>query len=173
MKQSLAQWLQAHPDHHAVDRNGKKAIRIGPGDACYRELFDLSDYGVDGLYSGPFLELWPRQQKSAMTGESVNAFVDKLLSEEGPDRYINNAPLGKALGLQPGELYDQEEDVHTEIRHDEYLGHDIESWYNEMSSSIMPWSAWAKGFGEKIGQSREEAVANVRKLIDAQAGTQI
>ena len=40
-------------------------------------------------------------------------------------------------------------------------GREIETWYDEDSSSPFAWKAFIKGVGTKSGLSREEAIANV------------
>ena len=40
-------------------------------------------------------------------------------------------------------------------------GREIETWYDEDSSSPFAWKACIKGVGTKSGLSREEAIANV------------
>jgi len=40
-------------------------------------------------------------------------------------------------------------------------GQEIETWYDEDSSSPYAWKAFIKGVGTKSGLSREEAIENV------------
>jgi hypothetical protein len=81
-------------------------------------------------------------------------------------RYIDNAPLGKALGLQPGELYEAEEECHTCISHYTHKGREFEVYFDEMAGPLSQWKAFCQGIGTRSGLERDFVVKAMRLAID-------
>ncbi len=78
----------------------------------------------------------------------------------------------KVTDLSGGDPHLQEIAAESGIDHLSYLsceetikfeGGEIQTWYDEDSSSPFAWKAFIKGVGTKSGLSREEAVENVRE----------
>jgi hypothetical protein len=81
-------------------------------------------------------------------------------------RYFNHAAAGAALGLQQGELYEQEEECHTHITQHTHKGVSFEVWYDEMAGPLSQWKAFAAGLGTKSGLERDEVIQNMRVAIE-------
>ena len=81
-------------------------------------------------------------------------------------RYINNEPLGQALGLQPGELYEHSEECHTHIAHYEHRGVEFEVFFDEMAGALSQWKAFAPGIGTRSGMERDSVIKAMRVAIE-------
>jgi len=58
------------------------------------------------------------------------------------------------------------ETCHTDRRLSNVNGIEIESYYDENGSVYSPWNAFAYGFGSRSGDCREDAIANLMKMIE-------
>ena len=48
-------------------------------------------------------------------------------------RYVNNEPLGRLMGLQPGECYEQAEECYTDITMHDWRGESFEVCFDQMA----------------------------------------
>ena len=60
--------------------------------------------------------------------------------------------------------------VYEDLRKNKYRGYVIESWYDEGSSYMYPWGAFAKGIGSGSGETRQAAIEAVKKKINKEHG---
>lgn len=82
-------------------------------------------------------------------------------------RYIDNEPLAKSLGLQPGEAYEQAEECHTCISHYEHKGRSFEVYFDEMASPFSQWKAFCLGIGTRSQMEREKVIRAMQLAIEA------
>lgn len=81
-------------------------------------------------------------------------------------RHYNHNAAGMALGLQSGELYEQEEECHTCISHYEHNGRKFEVYFDEMAGPFSQWKAFCQGIGTRSQMVRDDVIKAMRIAID-------
>ena len=81
-------------------------------------------------------------------------------------RYIDNAKLVSALGLQAGEGYEQTEECHTHLTDYEHNGVAFEVYFDEMASPFSQWKSFCAGIGTRSHMEREKAIRAMQIAID-------
>ena len=78
--------------------------------------------------------------------------------------------LEKAVGVQPGELYEAEEQCHTDITQHTWKGRAFEVYYDQMAGPLTQWKAWCMGIGGRSNEDRDAVIAAMRQAIENDAG---
>ncbi len=79
--------------------------------------------------------------------------------------YVDNSKLAAALGLQPGEGYEQTEECHTHETAFTFCGRKVEVWFDEMAGPFSQWNAFSAGIGTKSGLERADVIARIKTAI--------
>jgi len=103
-----------------------------------------------------------------MDGMKLYAFEDlnySLYEYEVQGTKTAKTPAEKALGLDAGELYGEDEEYFTSLNQTEYRGYIIDLSYNEMTASA-PYTAFVSGIGSTTSFDEELAINNMKAKID-------
>lgn len=80
-------------------------------------------------------------------------------------RYIDNTKLAVAMGLQPGEAYEQSEECYTNITKHHFMDREFEAMFDEMAGPLSQWKAFCLGIGTISGLEREKVIDEMKRKI--------